>query len=158
MANKTNKTKGIIGSHHDFGLADWLVLIAGVWLIVSPFALSYNDIPAALAAELTLGVVLVSLSAFVAIRHAIGSVLPEYQRTGGDLSVGTMLIPAGAITVLSPFIFQYSPLIGNLVINEIVIGSFVIMISVIVTVNHALIATEMAREEEGKTEKLHRAA
>ena len=153
--------KKIMGSKHDFGLADWLVLIAGVWLIVSPFALSYNDIPAALAAELTLGVVLVSLSALVAIRHAIGAVLPEYLTSGGDLALSTMLIPAGAVTVLSLFIFGYSPLIGNLIINEIVIGSFVIMISVLVTVNHALMATEMAREiedSETRKDKLHRAA
>ena len=153
----TNLTKRM-GSR-DFGLADWLVLVVGIWLIVSPFALSYNDIPAALAAELTLGVILVSLSAFVAIRHAIGAVLPEYLTSGGDLALSTMLIPAGAITVLSPFIFGYSPLIGNLVINEIVIGSFVIMISVVVTVNHALIATEQAREDkEPSRDKLHRAA
>ncbi len=144
---------------HDFGLADWLILIVGVWLIVSPFALSYNDIPAALAAELTLGVILVSLSAFVAIRHAIGAVLPEYLSSGGDLALSTILVPTGVIVILSPFIFGYSPLIGNLVINEIVIGSFVIMVSVLVTVNHALMATEMAREtEDTRKDKLHRAA
>jgi hypothetical protein len=94
-------------------VASTLNVLAGIWLIISPFALGFTPLPAALWNTLIVGIVVV---VFAGIRAGNPALYPALSWL--NLLLGVWLI-------ISPFLLRYAadhtPL-GNNVILGIIVG------------------------------------
>lgn len=122
----------------DFGLLDWLSVLLGVWLIVSSIVFRYTTIAAAVSTEIALGVLVISLALYVSLRHVLVGTTAPHMGLSGDMVAAWLQIPIGVLIILAPFLLGYSGEIGVAIINNILVGAFVILIGLIVAVTHQM--------------------
>lgn len=125
----------------DYGFLVWLNFFLGVWLILAPFVLGYTDILAAKSIDILIGVLVVSLSFYVAIRHTSTTTVPLH-RGGGDAAISWLQVPLGILLILAPFVLGYAELIGGNFINHVIVGALIALIGALVAYNHT--TTEIA--------------
>jgi hypothetical protein len=125
------------GNSRNFGLTEWINFFLGVWLILSPFVLRYSGIRTAVTAETILGIIVVCLSLYIGLRHAFAQALST-QVGGSDAPISWFLVPTGILIILAPFMLGYASSIGNLIVNEILIGAIVAVTSGLVSINDTI--------------------
>jgi hypothetical protein len=121
---------------YDFGLFDWLNVILGIWLILSPILFRYSTIAVAFATEITLGVLILTLALYVGLRHLIIGTLAPHDGLGSDAALSWLQIPLGILVILAPFLQGYAAQIGTVIINNIVVGSLVMIVGFLVSISH----------------------
>lgn len=123
---------------YDFGLLDWLNVILGIWLILSPILFRYSTIAPAFATEITLGVLILTLALYVGLRHLIIGTLAPHDGLGSDAALSWLQIPLGILVILAPFLQGYAAQIGTVIINNIVVGSLIMIVGFLVSVTHQM--------------------
>lgn len=96
----------------------WLVAMAGLWEVLSPFILGYSAITVALWNAIIVGVVLIVLAAWAA--------LSEQVRLDRNLEWINAVL--GVWLILSPFALNYSTVVTALW-NNIIVGVVVIVLA-----------------------------
>jgi hypothetical protein len=96
----------------------WLVAVAGLWEVLSPFILGYSAITVALWNAIIVGVVLIVLAAWAA--------LSEQVRLDRNLEWINAVL--GVWLILSPFALNYSTVVTALW-NNIIVGVVVIVLA-----------------------------
>jgi len=97
----------------------WLVAVAGLWALVSPFSLGYSAITMAMWNAVIVGAVLIILAAGAALSRDAGI----------DRNLDWINAVLGLWLVVSPFILGYSATMAALW-NTIIVGLMVIVLAV----------------------------
>lgn len=96
----------------------WLVAVAGLWEIVSPYLLGYSTTTLAVWNAYIAGAVLVILGAWAALS----------EQTRLDRNLEWINVVVGVWLVLSPFALNYSTVVAALW-NSIIVGVVVILLA-----------------------------
>lgn len=91
-------------------------VLAGIWLVIAPFALAYNDIEGALWNDIIIGV-----SVFVLALVRVGNPLQYEGVSWTNFVLGIWLLAA-------PFVIGYSDT-GPAVANDIILGVVVLILA-----------------------------
>lgn len=97
---------------------NWLVAVAGLWQLVSPFILNYSDLTVAMWNAIIVGVVLIVLGAWAALN--------KEARSGRILDWISAIL--GVWLVASPFVLGYSAT-ATAMWNNIIVGLVVLVLA-----------------------------
>ncbi len=96
----------------------WLVVIAGIWTIISPFILGFSSAATPLYNNVIVGIVLVVLGAWAALSHAVTT-----ERTLDWINV-----IVGIWLLISPFVLAFSAM-TNPMWNNVIVGIITIILA-----------------------------
>ncbi len=99
--------------------ASWVNVVLGLWLIVSPFALAYSTVSAALYEDVILGVVIAALALWCALG----------EQTRVTTSLRWVTAVAGLWVFAAPFVLAYTDTVRAMA-NDLVVGFVVLVLSV----------------------------
>lgn len=97
---------------------NWLVAVAGLWELVSPFVLDYSTITVAMWNAIIVGVVLIVLGAWAAL----------YKEARTDRTLDWINAILGVWLVVSPFALGYSATVTAMW-NNIIVGLVVLVLA-----------------------------
>ncbi|MBE7470022.1 MAG: SPW repeat protein [Anaerolineales bacterium] len=97
---------------------NWLVAVAGLWELLSPFALGYSALTVAMWNAVIVGVVLIALGAWAAL----------YKEAKTDRTLDWINAVLGVWLVISPFALDYSAT-AMAMWNNIIVGIVVLALA-----------------------------
>ncbi len=98
----------------------WIVALAGLWVLISPFILGFSGISSAMVNDVVVGIVLIVLGLISAL----------YNRPTTDRTLDWISAIVGLWLLISPFVLGYSVLSLVAMWNAIILGIIVIILSV----------------------------
>ncbi len=106
---------------------NWIIALAGVWMIIASFVLGYGVSTPPFWDALIVGIIFIILGAWAALTSQVGT----------DRTLDWVNAIVGLWLLISPFVMSYTNLIAPLY-NDIIVGIIVIILGVwaAVTVEH----------------------
>lgn len=100
-------------------ILNWIVAVAGLWLLLSPFILGYSAMTVAMWNALIVGVVVAALG--------VGAAL--YKNVTADRTLDWINAALGLWVIISPFVLGFSAM-ATLLWNNIIVGVIVLALGV----------------------------
>ncbi len=99
--------------------ASWIDFILGLWLIVAPFALGYSHVAGAAPEDVILGILIAAFSLWMAA---------TYEAPAGP---SWLVVVFGIWVIIAPFVLGYSPRLGSMVANDVIVGIGVLVLALV---------------------------
>jgi hypothetical protein len=128
-SDNTTGEYGYASRHADIGakgeqfiLANWATLVAGLWVLIAPFVLTYADtVTRARANDLTLGMVIATMAAT--------RIFGNYRSGRLNSIISALCVLPGLWLIASPFIFSYQDMTRPMW-SDIISGVAVVVFSI----------------------------
>jgi len=100
------------------GIFNWIVALAGLWTLVSPFILNFSDLTSAMWNAIIVGILLIALGGWAAL----------YKDVNTDKVLDWINVVLGLWLIASPFVLGYSTMAAALW-SSIITGLVVIVLA-----------------------------